>query len=65
MGGKEKWEMGEGKEEEEKWGWQFPTLTACDRVSQLLHLAWLATGHSISNQHKKILTLTDLNKTWF
>ena len=22
-------------------------------------------GHSMSNQHKKILTLTDLNKTWF
>lgn len=24
-----------------------------------------ATGHSMSNQHNKILTLTDLNHTWF
>ena len=22
-------------------------------------------GHSVSNQHKKILTLTDFNETWF
>ena len=22
-------------------------------------------GHSMPNQHKKILTLTDLNETWF
>jgi len=22
-------------------------------------------GHSMSNQHKKILTLSDLNETWF
>ena len=33
MGGKEKWEMGEGVQEEEKWRWYLPTLTACDRVS--------------------------------
>ena len=25
----------------------------------------LYTGHSMSNQHKKILTLTDLDETWF
>ena len=33
MGGKEKWEMEEEVQEEEKWGWYLPTLTACDRVS--------------------------------
>ena len=41
MGGKEKWKMGEGVQEEKKWGWYLPTLTACDSVSSLLHLAWL------------------------
>ena len=25
----------------------------------------LVLGHSMSNQHKKILTLTDFNETWF
>ena len=39
MGGKDKWEMGEGVQEEEKWGWYLPTLMACDRVScYILHI---------------------------
>ena len=37
------------------------------RISEalLLALQTLSLGHSMSNQHKKILTLTDLNETWF
>ena len=36
---------------------------------ETLAIVWavgkLHMGHSMSNQHKKILTLTDLNETWF
>ena len=33
-----------------------------DKMQQHGHVTY---GHSMSNQHKKILTPTDLNETWF
>ena len=33
MGGKEKWGVGEGEQEEEKWEMYQPIWTTCDRVS--------------------------------
>ena len=34
-----------------------------DMTAKLVVLSLV--GHSMSNQHKKILTLSDLNETWF
>ena len=37
--------MGEGEQEDEKWGWYLSTLMACD--SFLLYLAWLPMGGKV------------------
>ena len=47
----------------------FPPLTCRDLTKPLpdgsYHLVDSYMGHSMSNQHKKYLTLTNLDETWF
>ena len=48
----------------------FPSYSAGKLTIRMIHVhvvIYLAShrGHSMSNEHKKILTLTDLNETWF
>ena len=43
--------MGEGVQEEEKWGWYLPTLTVCDRVSYYILHGFLIGGKLYDNVH--------------